>query len=194
VLGVEIDLELVELHALSLPRQQFNSTASARTGQNRGMEPVITVAAGPQDIADARMLFEEYARWLGVDLCFQGFEQELKLLPGDYAGPRGRLFLARDPESGEAAGCIALRPFAGDTGEVKRLYVRPAYRGTGLGAALAARVIGAAREAGYRRLVLDTLAHMQSAIGLYRRLGFTEIPAYYDNPIPGALYFELLIR
>jgi ribosomal protein S18 acetylase RimI-like enzyme len=158
------------------------------------MDPAITTAAGPQDIADARMLFEEYAQWLGVDLCFQGFQQELEHLPGDYAGPNGRLFIARVPDTGEAAGCIALRPFEGDTGEVKRLYVRPAYRGTGLGATLAARVIGAAREAGYRRIVLDTLGDMHSAIGLYRKLGFTEIPAYYDNPIPGALYFELLIR
>ena len=123
------------------------------------MGPVIDTAAGPRDVADARMLFEEYVQWLGVDLCFQG--------------------------------CAALRPFEGDTGEVKRLYVRPAFRGTGLGATLAARVVEAAREAGYRRLVLDTLGHMQSAIGLYRRLGFTEIPPYYNNPIPGAIYFEL---
>jgi len=158
------------------------------------MDPVITLAAGPRDIADARVLFEEYAHWLGVDLCFQGFPQELAQLPGDYAGPRGRLFIARDPENGEAAGCIALRPFEGDTGEVKRLYVRPAWRGAGLGAELAGLVIKEAREAGYRRLVLDTLGHMQSAIRLYRKLGFTEIPAYYHNPIPGALYFELLIR
>ncbi len=158
------------------------------------MDQVITSAAGPRDTADARMLFEEYAQWLGVDLCFQGFQQELEHLPGDYAGPRGRLFIARDPANGEAAGCIALRPFEGDTGEVKRLYVRPAYRDTGLGAKLASLVIAAAREAGYRRLVLDTLDHMQSAIRLYGKLGFREIPAYYDNPIPGALYFELLIR
>jgi ribosomal protein S18 acetylase RimI-like enzyme len=155
------------------------------------MGPVINTAAGPQDIADARMLFEEYAQWLGVDLCFQGFAAELAHLPGDYVAPGGRLFVARDAATGEAAGCVALRPFEGDTGEVKRLYVRPAFRGTGLGAALAGRVLESAREAGYRRLVLDTLGHMQSAIGLYRKLGFTEIPPYYDNPIPGALYFEL---
>lgn len=158
------------------------------------METVIHTAGGPKDISDARMLFEEYAQWLGVDLCFQGFGAELAGLPGDYAAPKGRLFIARDPGTGDAAGCVALRPFEGETGEMKRLYVRPAFRGTGLGATLATLVIDAAREAGYRRLVLDTLAHMQPAIGLYRRLGFNEIPAYYDNPIPGALYFELRIR
>lgn len=155
------------------------------------MGPVITIAAGSQDIADARALFEEYANGLGVDLCFQGFTEELARLPGDYACPQGRLFIARDPATGKPAGCAALRPFEGDTGEVKRLYVRSAFRGTGLGRALATRVLDAAREAGYRRLVLDTLGQMHSAIGLYRRLGFTEIPPYYDNPIPGALYFEL---
>jgi carbonic anhydrase len=155
------------------------------------MGPVIHTAAGPRDIADARMLFKEYAQWLGVDLCFQGFADELAQLPGDYAAPKGRLFIARDAATGEAAGCVALRPLEGETCEMKRLYVRPAFRGTGLGATLAALVIGSAREAGYRRLVLDTLGHMQSAIGLYRKLGFTEIPPYYNNPIPGALYFEL---
>ena len=155
------------------------------------MGPFITVAAGSQDIADAKMLFEEYANGLGVDLCFQGFAEELARLPGDYAGPRGRLFIARDSITGEPAGCAALRPYEGDTGEVKRLYVRSAFRGTGLGRALATSVLDAARDAGYRRLVLDTLGQMHSAIGLYRRLGFTEIPPYYDNPIPGALYFEL---
>lgn len=158
------------------------------------MEPVIHAAAGPRDIADARMLFEEYAQWLGVDLCFQGFAAELAGLPGDYAAPTGRLFVARDPSNGGPAGCVALRPFEGETCEMKRLYVRPDFRGTGLGARLAALVIDSARQAGYGRIVLDTLGHMQPAIGLYRRLGFNEIPAYYDNPIPGALYFELRIR
>ncbi len=158
------------------------------------MEPLIQAAAGPKDVADARTLFEEYAHWLGVDLCFQGFAAELANLPGDYAAPQGRLFIARDPSTGTAAGCVALRPLEGGTCEMKRLYVRPPFRGTGLGARLAALVIDSARQSGYRRLVLDTLGHMQPAIGLYRRLGFTEIAAYYDNPIPGALYFELRIR
>jgi GNAT superfamily N-acetyltransferase len=158
------------------------------------MGTAIAIATDARDIADARMLFEEYAHWLGEDLCFQGFAQELAGLPGDYAGPRGRLYLARDTATGEPAGCIALRPLEGDTGEVKRLYVRPAWRGTGLGAELAALVIAAAREAGYGRLVLDTLDRMESAVRLYRRLGFAEIPAYYASPLKGALYFELRIR
>lgn len=158
------------------------------------MGPVIHTAAGPKDIVDARMLFEEYAQWLGVDLCFQGFAEELERLPGDYAAPQGRLFIARDSVTGDAAGCVALRPLADGTCEMKRLYVRPAFRGIGLGATLAALVIDAAREEGYARLVLDTLGHMQSAIGLYRKLGFSGIPAYYDNPIPGALYFELRLE
>lgn len=149
--------------------------------------------ASPADIPEVRELFREYANWLGVDLCFQGFEGELAGLPGDYAPPRGALFIARSP-SGAAAGCIALRPFDAKTGEVKRLYVRPAFRGTGLGARLAAKVLEAARAAGYQRLVLDTLDRMGDAVRLYGKLGFRQIPPYYNNPIPGALYFELLIR
>jgi GNAT superfamily N-acetyltransferase len=158
------------------------------------MGTAIAIATDARDIADARMLFQEYAEWLGEDLCFQGFAQELAGLPGDYAGPLGRLYLARDTTTGEAAGCIALRPLEGDTGEVKRLYVRPDWRGTGLGAELAGLAIAAAPDAGYGRLVLDTLDRMVSAVRLYRKLGFREIPAYYDSPLAGALYFELRIR
>jgi len=149
-------------------------------------------AAQPGDIVEVRKLFLEYAGWLGEDLCFQSFEGELAGLPGDYAGPRGALFIARSQAG--AAGCIALRPFDDRTGEIKRLYVRPAYRGTGLGERLAAQGLEAARAAGYERLVLDTLERMQAAVGLYAKLGFRPIPPYYDNPIPGALYFELLMR
>ena len=155
------------------------------------MEATI-LPAMPGDIATVRELFLEYADWLGEDLCFQGFESELSGLPGDYAGERGALFIARSPEG--AAGCIALRPFDASTGEIKRLYVRPAFRGTGLGAKLAARVVGAARAAGYDRLVLDTLDRMDAAVRLYKKLGFQTIPPYYNNPIPGALYFELRMR
>lgn len=149
--------------------------------------------AAPADIQEVRELFLEYANWLGVDLCFQGFEGELAGLPGDYAPPRGALFVARSL-TGAAAGCIALRPFDATTGEVKRLYVRPAFRGTGLGARLAATVLEAARAAGYERLVLDTLDRMGDAVRLYGKLGFRPIPPYYNNPIPGALYFELRMR
>ena len=154
------------------------------------METTIQ-AALPGDIATVRELFLEYAGWLGEDLCFQGFEGELSGLPGDYAGERGALFIAKSPAG--AAGCIALRPFDATTGEIKRLYVRPAFRGTGLGAKLAVRVLEAARAAGYDRLVLDTLDRMDAAVRLYGKLGFQPIPAYYDNPMRGALYFELCL-
>lgn len=160
------------------------------------MHTAIVAATGPQDISAVRALFVEYADWLGEDLCFQGFERELESLPGDYVAPRGRLFLARAHSAGRdaPAGCVALRPFDADSGEIKRLYVRGAYRGAGLGNRLALKVLESAREAGYRRLLLDTLERMDTAVRLYRGIGFREIPAYYHNPIPGAVYFELLIR
>lgn len=154
------------------------------------MDVTILDAAAP-DLAQIRDLFLEYADWLGENLCFQGFEGELAGLPGDYAAPMGALFIARSAEAAaEAAGCIALRPFEGGTGEIKRLYVRPQFRGTGLGERLAVRTLEAARAAGYKRLVLDTLDRMDAAVRLYRKLGFRPIPAYYDNPMRGALYFE----
>lgn len=144
--------------------------------------------ASPGDIEAVRELFLEYAAWLAVDLCFQGFDAELATLPGAYARPDGRLFLATDGE--RAAGCIALRRFDADSGEVKRLYVRPAYRGRGVGERLAQAVIAAAREVGYRRLLLDTLAHMSAAQALYARAGFQQTGAYYCNPLPGTVYME----
>ena len=149
----------------------------------------IRQAADAADMARARTLFLEYAEWLQVDLCFQGFDRELATLPGAYAPPDGRLFLALDGE--DAAGCIALRRFDAARGEVKRLYVRPAYRGMRLGERLALLVIEAARVIGYRALLLDTLAQMHAAHALYGRMGFRDIPAYYHNPIPGAVYMEL---
>ena len=149
----------------------------------------IVAAASPGQLDTVRALFREYADWLGVDLCFQGFDEELATLPGKYARPDGRLLLAVD--GARAAGCIGLRRFDATTGEVKRLYVRPAARGHGLGGALALQVIEAAREIGYRRLVLDTLEPMAEARSLYRSRGFREIPAYYANPLPGVIYMEL---
>jgi GNAT superfamily N-acetyltransferase len=146
-------------------------------------------AATPGELEAVRVLFREYAGWLGVDLCFQGFDEELATLPGKYASPDGRLLVASDGVA--AVGCIGLRRIDATTGEVKRLYVRPGARGHGLGGELARRVIAAAREIGYRRLVLDTLEPMAEARRLYGSLGFREIPGYYANPLPGVIYMEL---
>lgn len=151
---------------------------------------VFAQAHSPQQIAAIRELFLEYAQSLGFSLCFQGFDKELAELPGDYAPPRGRLILAR--RQGDAAGCAALHPSSGDICEMKRLYVRPEFRGKGLGRALAERIIAVARESGYQRLRLDTVEpRMKTAVALYGQLGFREIAPYRPNPIEGALYLEL---
>jgi putative acetyltransferase len=146
----------------------------------------------PELIPEIRVLFQEYADWLRVDLCFQGFAQELAGLPGDYAPPAGRLLLVRDADA--IAGCVALRPFDTQVCEMKRLYVRPAFRGHGLGRLLATAVIDSAREIGYERMRLDTFATMTAAIALYRSLGFTDAAPYRYNPFPDATYLELDLR
>lgn len=192
----------------------------------------ILPACTSEEVELARELFLEYARGLGVDLCFQSFDAELAGLPGDYAPPSGRLFLAYAVEhaqaggmgAGEAnnetvkdsgptkatpafeerggapvipgaqlAGCGALRRIDSATCEMKRLYVRAEFRGKGVGRALAVALIHAAREIGYSRMVLDTLPSMTEAQKLYRCLGFREIPPYRHNPVPGALFLELLL-
>ena len=146
-----------------------------------------------------RRLFTEYAEWIGIDLCFQGFDRELAELPGRYAPPRGRTLLALhgEPEtelSDEAlAGCVALRPLDEHICEMKRLFVRPAFRGQGLGRRLALAVLDEARSIGYRTMRLDTLNTMTEAIALYKSIGFVEIESYYDNPIPCAVYMELVL-
>lgn len=149
---------------------------------------VVREASSAADMARVRELFREYADWLRVDLCFQGFDAELATLPGAYARPDGRLYLAM--EGDDAVGSIALRRFDAQAGEVKRLYVRPAWRGRGVGDRLTRGVIEVAREIGYRRLLLDTLDHMQAARSLYARAGFRETGAYYHNPLPGAVYMQ----
>lgn len=149
----------------------------------------IAEAERPADVEACRALFVEYQRELGVSLCFQGFDRELATLPGDYARPRGRLWLARS--GGEPAGCVALRPLGPGVAEMKRMYVRPAHRGTGLGRRLAELAIATARELGYERLVLDTLPQLQTALALYARLGFVDTKKYNDNPIEGVRFLAL---
>jgi putative acetyltransferase len=142
-----------------------------------------------EQIEAVRVLFQEYAAWLGVDLCFQGFSEELAALPGAYAPPRGRLFLAT--AGNQAAGCAALRPISRTLCEMKRLYVRPAFQRRGLGRKLSQSVIDAAVEIGYSAIVLDTLRRMTPAIQLYQTLGFVERPPYYETPLPDTLFLEL---
>jgi len=143
--------------------------------------------ATTSDLDEIRTMLREYAAWLEIDLCFQNFEQELAGLPGEYGAPQGRLLIA------ESAGCVALRPIDKEICEMKRLYVRPEHRGTGLGRSLIVAIIDEARAAGYRRIRLDTMPKMDSAQRLYASLGFRDIPAYRYNPEPGARFLELLL-
>ena len=155
-------------------------------------ETTISDTRTPAEFSEARQLFEEYAGALGFDLCFQGFPEELKTLQAMYGPPRGCLLLAR--RDGVAVGCVGLRPFNNDVCEMKRLYVRPEVRGAHLGRELASRVIEAAYDFGFNKMVLDTLESMEPARRLYRSLGFVESMPYYDNPIEDAVYMELELR
>jgi ribosomal protein S18 acetylase RimI-like enzyme len=146
-------------------------------------------ATSTAQLAGVRTLFLEYASSLEISLCFQNFEQELASLPGGYAPPTGRLLLAQD--GNQTAGCVAMREIGQGVCEMKRLYVRPAWRGKSLGRTLAEAIIAAAREIGYGFMRLDTLASMKPAISLYRSLGFRQIPAYYANPSDNAVFMEL---
>jgi len=153
----------------------------------------IIPAHAPEHTPAVRQLFIEYQQWLNFSLCFQGFDKELAELPGKYAPPAGRLYIAFD--GGNIAGCIALRPMD-DEGicEMKRLFVREEFRGKEIGRMLAERIIADAREIGYRAMRLDTLQRMETARALYTQLGFTIIPKYYDNPMDEVVYMELLLH
>jgi ribosomal protein S18 acetylase RimI-like enzyme len=150
----------------------------------------IVQVGSPEQIERIRELFLEYEKSLGFSLCFQGFDQELAGLPGDYVPPEGRLFLAEYEE--QVAGCVALHKLDASVCELKRLYLRPAFRGKGLGKALTERILAEARAIGYSKLRLDTVEPvMKDAVAMYRRMGFREIAPYRTNPIAGALYMEV---
>ncbi len=150
----------------------------------------------PGELEATRSIFGEYAAQLGIDLCFQNFDAELANLPGEYAAPQGILLLAN--VKGAIAGCCAMRPLHGvdysDACEMKRLYVREAFRRLGLGRHLTEAIVDAARVAGYHHLLLDTLSDMESARALYADLGFEAIPPYYHNPVAGAHYLKLALQ
>ena len=156
----------------------------------------IVQAETPEQIATVRELMMEYAARLGVNLCFQGFEEELHTLPGKYTPPQGRLLLALWDE--KPAGVIALRPLgekAEGLCEMKRLFVRPEFRGHRIGRILAERIITEAQEIGYKRMRLDTMpGKMDSAIAMYRELGFIETKPYYETPVGQTLFMELALN
>jgi putative acetyltransferase len=160
----------------------------------RPADTVAIISAETQPLVEvARTLFQEYAQSLGFSLCFQSFDQELADLPGGYAPPDGRLLLAK--ADNEWAGCVALHKLAPDICEMKRLYVRPQFRGNKIGKLLAEKVIAEARQIGYSKMRLDTVAPvMKDAVRVYRSMGFHEIPPYTHNPMPGVLYLEKEIQ
>ena len=154
--------------------------------------PVIRAVTTAADLEAIRVLFREYADSLGVDLGYQGFDEELHDLPGAYSPPGGILLLASSDE--EAIGCVGVRPFAPEIAEMKRLFVRPSGRGTGLGRTLAEAAIRFASETGFRSMRLDTLPQMGRAQALYESLGFQRIDAYRFSPIAGTVFLELPLR
>lgn len=154
----------------------------------------IVPAQSEGEIERVRELFGEYVAWLDINLCFQNYDKEVADLPGEYAAPRGRLLLAL-ADDGAAAGCAALRDLGNGVAEMKRLFVRPAFRGQGLGWQLAEMILDEARALGYERIRLDTLpGKMDQAIAMYRVLGFKDIAPYYNNPVAGAAFMELELR
>ncbi|MBP9804009.1 MAG: GNAT family N-acetyltransferase, partial [Candidatus Accumulibacter sp.] len=140
-------------------------------------------------LGHVRQFFRNYAAWLGVDLCFQGFDEEMASLPGAYSLPEGRLFFAE--RDGQPAGCVGIRAFSNGFCEMKRLYVDPSQRGFGIGRDLVLAAIRTAKEIGYHKLLLDTLPAMRFAVRLYREMGFKETPAYYQTPLEGTMFLAL---
>jgi putative acetyltransferase len=173
------------------PHRKLESAVSSAFSASSAVESLsISQAESPTQIAQVRELFLEYAQSLGFSLCFQNFDKELAGLPGDYAPPQGRLLLAE--YEGQLAACVALHKADHGVCEMKRLYLRPQFRGKGLGRALAERIVAEARQIGYRRMRLDTVEPiMKDAVAMYRKLGFKEIAPYRPNPIAGAMYMEL---
>ncbi len=152
----------------------------------------IIRARTENELKEVRQLFLEYQQFLGVDLCFQGFKEELAGLPGKYAPPKGALLLA--VEEPEIAGCVALRELDEAVCEMKRLFVRPPFRGRGVGRLLAQAIIEEARKLDYLLMRLDTLDSLKAALGLYESLGFKKTEPYYDNPLPGVVYWEMRLK
>jgi putative acetyltransferase len=153
----------------------------------------LTQATTHSELDQARELFKEYEASLGISLCFQSFDQELANLPGDYAPPRGRLLLAR--EFDQLVGCVAMRPVDPTKCEMKRLFLRPAYRSRGLGRVLVEAIIEEARKIGYTHMRLDTIAdRMGRAVELYKSMGFVEIEPYYQSPVDTTKFMELDLR
>jgi putative acetyltransferase len=142
-------------------------------------------------LAEIRVLFREYAESLGFHLCFQDFDREMAELPGRYTPPQGRLLIAK--WSGDTSGCVALKPLGEGYCEMKRFYVRPAFRGKGIGQTVARAIIEEAKQGGYTRMRLDTVPSMHSAIRIYEALGFKDTEPYVFNPVAGVRYLELML-
>ncbi|KAK6435364.1 hypothetical protein LTR95_008450 [Oleoguttula sp. CCFEE 5521] len=184
------DIPLVPLHAASIATPR--SVMAERNPSPKAF--TVNEASTPDDIAAVEILFKAYTKWLHLDLTFQGFADELASLPGKYAPPNGALLLARLASFDEAIGCVAIRPLSGGGFcEIKRLYVTFAGRGTGVGKALAVAAIDQARQIGYKAVRLDTLPSMSAARALYESLGFTEIGPYYESPLEGTIFLELIL-
>ncbi len=149
----------------------------------------IIQATTPEQLETARNLFREYQQFLNVDLCFQGFEEELASLPGKYAAPYGEILLAEF--DGKMAGCVAVRAIKGDICEMKRLYVKDEFRGLSIGKTLAEEIIAKAKQLNYKKMQLDTLERLPAAMGIYQQLGFKKISPYYANPLDEVVYWEL---